>query len=70
MAFKGRRDLFAPLLWKHFGNKTQSVYRKVSDAETEAAHKWLDFSLSCNYIDQIDYTELDEVYEYIIGKFG
>lgn len=43
---------------------------KLFDAEGEAAETqtWLDFSLSCNYIDQFDYTELDEVYEHIIGK--
>lgn len=43
---------------------------KLSDAESEAAETqtWLDFSLKCGYINQSDYTELDETYEHIIGK--
>lgn len=43
---------------------------KLSDSESEAAETqtWLDFSLNCEYINEIEYKELNETYEKIIGK--
>ncbi len=43
---------------------------KLSDSESEAAETqtWLDFSLNCEYINEIEYKELNEIYEKIIGK--
>lgn len=42
---------------------------KLSDADTEAAETqgWLDFALSCGYIAQEQFTELDGEYEAISG---
>ena len=43
---------------------------KISDSEGESAETqvWLDFSLSCKYIIEEEYNELNVTYENIIGK--
>ena len=43
---------------------------KLSDSEGEAAETqvWLDFSLSCKYIDEVTRNDLYHIYENIIGK--
>jgi four helix bundle protein len=43
---------------------------KLSDSESEAAESqtWLDFSLRCGYITEIEHNALDETYDKIIGK--
>jgi len=48
----------------------KSFVSKLSDSEAEAAETqvWLDFSLSCQYIETETYTELYEKYDHIIGK--
>ena len=40
---------------------------KLSDSDTEAAETevWLDFALKCKYLDQKDYSDLKEKYDYI-----
>jgi four helix bundle protein len=48
----------------------KSFVSKLNDAEGEAAETqtWLEFSLSCNYIDQKCFDELNSNYDNIIGK--
>ena len=48
----------------------KSFVAKISDSEGEAAETqvWLEFSLKCNYIDNITYEDLDEKYNKILGK--
>jgi four helix bundle protein len=43
---------------------------KLTDSEGEAAETqtWLDFSIACKYISETEYSELNELYEKIIGK--
>jgi len=43
---------------------------KLSDAEAEASETqtWLDFSISCDYIDKNTYKVLNRTYDNIIGK--
>ena len=43
---------------------------KLSDSESEAAETqtWLDFSLSCEYITELEYNALNETYDKILGK--
>jgi four helix bundle protein len=43
---------------------------KLSDAEAEACETqtWLDFSISCKYIDKDTYKSLNEIFDKIIGK--
>ena len=43
---------------------------KLSDSEGEAAETlvWLEFSFHCQYIEGDKFTELNAVYEQIIGK--
>jgi len=43
---------------------------KLTDSEGEAAETqtWLDFSLNCKYISEVEHRELFETYENIIGK--
>lgn len=48
----------------------KSFIAKLNDAEGEAAETqtWLEFSLSCKYIEQLCFDELYEKYNNIIGK--
>lgn len=48
----------------------KSFVSKLSDAEAESAESqvWLDFSLKCDYINTVQYEELYENYDFIIGK--
>lgn len=48
----------------------KSFVFKLSDSESEAAETqtWLDFSLSCGYMTEIEHQELFETYNNIIGK--
>lgn len=48
----------------------KSFVSKLSDSESEAAETqtWLDFSLNCKYIIEVEHNELYETYENIIGK--
>lgn len=48
----------------------KSFVLKLSDAESEAAEtqSWLEFSLSCKYIDENDFKRLYEIYDKILGK--
>jgi four helix bundle protein len=48
----------------------KSFIAKLSDSESEAAETqtWLDFALSCSYISESEHSELDSIYEKIIGK--
>jgi len=48
----------------------KSFVSKLSDSESEAAETqtWLDFSLSCDYIAEMEHGELNETYEKILGK--
>ena len=48
----------------------KSFISKLSDSESEAAETqtWLDFSLSCEYITEIEHNALNETYEKILGK--
>lgn len=43
---------------------------KLSDSEVEASETqtWLDFSISCKYIDKDTYKSLNQTYDNIIGK--
>jgi four helix bundle protein len=43
---------------------------KLSDSESEAAETqtWIDFSLSCGYITEIECNDLNETYNKILGK--
>ena len=43
---------------------------KLSDSEGEAAETqvWLDFALSCGYINKVTHSELYEKYDWILGK--
>lgn len=43
---------------------------KLSDSEVEASETqtWLDFSISCKYIDKDTYKSLNQAYDNIIGK--
>ena len=43
---------------------------KLSDSESEAAETqtWLDFSLSCEYVTEIEHHALNETYNNVIGK--
>jgi four helix bundle protein len=45
-------------------------FSKLSDSESEAAESqtWLDFSLRCGYITEIEHNALNESYDKIIGK--
>jgi four helix bundle protein len=48
----------------------KSFVSKLSDSESEAAETqtWLDFSLSCEYITELEYNALIETYDKILGK--
>jgi four helix bundle protein len=48
----------------------KSFISKLSDSESEAAETqtWLDFSLSCEYITETEYHDLNEIYDKILGK--
>lgn len=48
----------------------KSFVSKLSDSEGEAAETqvWLDFSFHCNYINENDYKDLYQQYDWIIGK--
>src|SRR5664279_341901 len=48
----------------------KSFISKLSDSESEAAETqaWLDFSLSCGYITEIEHHDLDNTYDLILGK--
>ena len=48
----------------------KSFISKLSDSESEAAETqtWLDFSLSCEYITETEYSDLNETYDKILGK--
>jgi four helix bundle protein len=48
----------------------KSFISKLSDSESEAAETqtWLDFSLSCEYITEIEHHSLNETYDKILGK--
>jgi four helix bundle protein len=48
----------------------KSFVSKLSDSESEAAETqtWLDFSLNCGYITDIEYNDLNETYDKILGK--
>jgi four helix bundle protein len=48
----------------------KSFISKLSDSESEAAETqtWLDFSLSCEYITETEYNDLNETYDKILGK--
>jgi four helix bundle protein len=48
----------------------KSFVSKLSDSESEAAETqtWLDFSLNCGYITHIEYNDLNETYDKILGK--
>jgi four helix bundle protein len=48
----------------------KSFISKLSDSESEAAETqtWLDFSLSCKYITEIEHHTLNETYDKILGK--
>jgi four helix bundle protein len=48
----------------------KSFISKLSDSESEAAESqtWLDFSLSCEYMTEIEHHSLMESYDKIIGK--
>ena len=43
---------------------------KLSDAEAEAAETevWLEMVVRCGYLDQVKTAELEQEYEYILGK--
>jgi four helix bundle protein len=48
----------------------KSFVSRLSDAEGESAETqtWLQFSLACNSINEQDFTDLNHVYDNIIGK--
>jgi four helix bundle protein len=48
----------------------KSFISKLSDSESEAAESqtWLDFSLNCGYMTEIEHHILNETYEKILGK--
>jgi four helix bundle protein len=48
----------------------KSFISKLSDSESEAAETqtWLDFSLSCEYISEIEHHALNEMYDKILEK--
>jgi four helix bundle protein len=48
----------------------KSFVSKLSDSESEAAETqaWLDFSLNCKYITEVEHHDLYETYENVIGK--
>ncbi len=48
----------------------KSFIAKLSDSEAEAAETqvWLDYSLSCKYIDEGTYQRLFQQYDNILGK--
>lgn len=48
----------------------KSFISKLSDSESEAAETqtWLDFSLRCEYITEIENHTLNETYDKILGK--
>lgn len=48
----------------------KSFIAKLNDAEGEAAETqvWLEFSLKCDYIKELDFTSLYQTYDKIIGK--
>jgi four helix bundle protein len=43
---------------------------KLSDAESEASETrvWLEFALRCEYLDKVQFDELDDVYDKVIGQ--
>lgn len=47
----------------------KSFISKLSDSESESAETqvWLDYALSCNYIDKKTFENLNQKYESIIG---
>ena len=47
----------------------KSFVAKLSDSEGEAAETqvWLDYALKCQYISEIQHTELNEKYDHIIA---
>jgi four helix bundle protein len=48
----------------------KSFVSKLSDSEGEAAETqtWLQFSSTCGYIKESDFSEINQIYENIIGK--
>jgi len=48
----------------------KSFVLKLSDSEAEAAEtqNWLDFALNCDYLSPVNYQELNDEYEKVIGK--
>jgi four helix bundle protein len=48
----------------------KSFISKLSDSESEAAETqtWLDFSIGCEYITEIEHNVLNETYNNILGK--
>ena len=55
--------------WR-FRRYPKSFISKLSIAEGEAAETqvWLDYSLACKYISEIEHKSLIEKYDFIIGK--
>ena len=49
---------------------TKSFISKLSDSESEASETqtWIDFSLRCGYISEIEHHDLDKLYDIILGK--
>jgi len=47
-----------------------SFVSKLSDAETEAAETkvWIEFAYRCKYIDKMDFENIENHYDHIIGK--
>jgi four helix bundle protein len=48
----------------------KSFLSKLTDSESEAAETqtWLDFSLKCGYISEIEHQSITESYDRILGK--
>ena len=47
-----------------------SFVSKLNDAETEAAETkvWIEFAYRCKYIDKMDFENIENHYDHIIGK--
>jgi four helix bundle protein len=48
-----------------FKNKLSDAMQEASESQT-----WLEFSVSCNYIDQKKFDELDQRYEHILAMLN
>ncbi len=48
----------------------KSFISKLTDSESEAAESqtWLEFSLKCEYITEVEYLTLNKTYDNILGK--